>query len=145
MATPVAYGNSQARSQIGAVAAGLRHSLGQCRILNPLSEARDRTYILTDTMSGSQPAEPQPELLSLPNRADLGIVQLLGWGGAGLVGWGWQLHKFNAGEFKFNVKCDIHVTGFNIPNKDRASQHPMICRLQDRPKTKQLRNEKKHI
>ena len=29
------------------------HSLQQCWILNPLSEARDRTCILTDTMLGS--------------------------------------------------------------------------------------------
>ena len=28
-------------------------SLQQCWILNPLSEARDQTHILTDTMSGS--------------------------------------------------------------------------------------------
>ena len=33
-------------------------------ILNPLSKARDRTHILTDTMSGLQPAEPQQELLA---------------------------------------------------------------------------------
>ena len=31
----------------------LCHSLGQCQILNTLNEARDRTCILTDTMSGS--------------------------------------------------------------------------------------------
>ena len=54
----MAYGGSQARGRIGAVAAGLRqshamwdlshvrdlhHSPWQRRILNPLSEARDRT------------------------------------------------------------------------------------------------------
>ena len=33
--------------------------LGPCWILNPLSEARDPIRILTCTMSGSQPAEPQ--------------------------------------------------------------------------------------
>ena len=38
-----AHGGSQARGLIGAVAAGLHHSLGQCHILNPLSEARDQT------------------------------------------------------------------------------------------------------
>ena len=31
----------------------LHHSSWQCQILNPLSEAGDRTRILTDTMSGS--------------------------------------------------------------------------------------------
>ena len=58
---PVACGSSQARGQIGAAAAGLYHSHShrnpgselhlqstpqlswQCRILNPLGEARDRT------------------------------------------------------------------------------------------------------
>ena len=52
----VFYGSSQARGWIGATAAGLRQSLSnarsvcnlhhsswQCRILNPLSEARDQT------------------------------------------------------------------------------------------------------
>ena len=64
-ATPVAYGGSQARARIGAVAASLHHShsicdlhyslwdlsricdlhysLWQHQILNPLSEARDQT------------------------------------------------------------------------------------------------------
>ena len=40
-AAPAAYRGSQARGRIGATAAGLRHSSGQRRILNPLSEARD--------------------------------------------------------------------------------------------------------
>ena len=31
--------------------------VGLCRILNPLSKARDQTRILTETMSSSQPAE----------------------------------------------------------------------------------------
>ena len=59
MAAPVAYGNSQASSQIGATAVAydtamaipdpshswdLHHSLQQCQILNPLSQARDRTH-----------------------------------------------------------------------------------------------------
>ena len=66
-ATPMAYGGSQARGPIRAVAAGLRHShrntgsklrlwptpqltdCEQCWILNPLSEARVRTCILMDT------------------------------------------------------------------------------------------------
>ena len=34
-------------------------SLQQCQILKPLREARDRTCILMDTVSGSQPAEQQ--------------------------------------------------------------------------------------
>ena len=40
-------------------------SLQQCQILNPLKEARDRTCILTDTVLGSWPTEPQWELYSL--------------------------------------------------------------------------------
>ena len=62
-ATPTAYGSSQARGQIGPVAAGLPHSHSNVRskrhlpptpqltatlILNPLSKARDRTRILMD-------------------------------------------------------------------------------------------------
>ena len=46
--TPTAYGSSQARDRIGAVAAGLHHSSRQCRILDPLCEARDQTCILMD-------------------------------------------------------------------------------------------------
>ena len=42
-AAPMAYAGSQTRGLIGAVAASLHHSLWQCRILNPLSEARDWT------------------------------------------------------------------------------------------------------
>ena len=60
---PAAYRSSQARGQIRAVAAGLHHSHSnsgsshvcrlhhssrQHRIVNPLSEARDRTCILMD-------------------------------------------------------------------------------------------------
>ena len=54
-AAPAAYGGSQARGQIGAVATGLRQShsnvgsepqLMQHGILNPLSKARDRTHNL---------------------------------------------------------------------------------------------------
>ena len=61
MATPGAYGSSQARDQIWAAAARLHNSntkpklclwpslqLRQCWILNPLSKARDRTCILMD-------------------------------------------------------------------------------------------------
>ena len=63
---PAAYGGSQARGGIRAVAASaahatatampdlsctcnLQHSSRQCRTLNPLSEARKRTFVLTDT------------------------------------------------------------------------------------------------
>ena len=38
------------------------HSLRQGRILNPLGEARDLTCILTDTLLGFEPTEPQWEL-----------------------------------------------------------------------------------
>ena len=63
-ATAVAHGISQVRGLIRAVVAGLYHSHSnagskphlrrtphseQCQILNPLSEARDRTYVLMDT------------------------------------------------------------------------------------------------
>ena len=62
--TPLAYGSFQARGQIGATSAGLYHSHSNagselclcdlhhssqlCRILNLLSEARDRTCVLMD-------------------------------------------------------------------------------------------------
>ena len=63
-AAPVAYGSSQARGHIGAIATGLHHShsntgfelhlrptpqLRQRQILNPLSKARDQTHILMET------------------------------------------------------------------------------------------------
>ena len=63
-ATPVAYGSSLSRDQIraatGAYATAvatldlshichLHHSLHQCRIFNPLNEARNQTHILLDT------------------------------------------------------------------------------------------------
>ena len=63
-ATPLAHGSSQARGQIGAIAAGLYHSHSnsrsmphlqpapqspQCQILNPLSKAKDQTCVLMDT------------------------------------------------------------------------------------------------
>ena len=57
--TPMTYGSSQARGQIGAVAASLyhshsnkgsksylHHSSRQCRILNPLSEVMNQTRVL---------------------------------------------------------------------------------------------------
>ena len=61
---PASYGSSRARGRIGAIIVGLDHSHSntrsephlwphrsswQCLILNPLSEARDRTHILMDT------------------------------------------------------------------------------------------------
>ena len=67
MAIPMAYGNSKARGQIGlklqaytivmttpdlSSICELCCSLWQHQILNPLSEARDQTCILRDTMSG---------------------------------------------------------------------------------------------
>ena len=45
----MAYGCSQARGLIGAIAAGLHYSSWQCQILDPLSEARDWTHIFLDT------------------------------------------------------------------------------------------------
>ena len=56
-AAPMAYGGSQARGLIRAVATAmpdpshlcdLHHSSWQCQILNPLSEARDPTLVLMD-------------------------------------------------------------------------------------------------
>ena len=46
MAVPTTYGNSLARGQIGAAVASLHHSLQ----LNQLSEARDQTCSLDDTL-----------------------------------------------------------------------------------------------
>ena len=48
-ATSSAYGSPQARRQIQAAAAGLHHSSQQRGIPDPLSEARDQTFILMDT------------------------------------------------------------------------------------------------
>ena len=58
MATPTVYESSRARGQIGTAAAYLHHSFRPRLILNSLSEARDQTRILIDTVSGSLPAEP---------------------------------------------------------------------------------------
>ena len=78
MAVCIAYGSSLPGGGIRAAAAGLHHNhsnagckphlqpmLPQHWILNPLSEAGDRTHILRDTMSGSQHAELQWELPDL--------------------------------------------------------------------------------
>ena len=43
-AAPAAYGDSQARGLIGAVAAGLHHNYSNAWILNLLSKVRDRTH-----------------------------------------------------------------------------------------------------
>ena len=40
----------------------LQHRLWQCQILNPLSKARDQNLIVSGTMLGSLPAQPQQEL-----------------------------------------------------------------------------------
>ena len=47
-ATHAAYGSSQTRGRIRAIAAGLHHSSRQRQILNPLSVARAQTNILMD-------------------------------------------------------------------------------------------------
>ena len=72
-ATAVAYGNSWPRGQIGTAAACLWHShsntaskphlrlmlqLAATPDFKPLSKAWDRMHIHTDTMSGSEPAQP---------------------------------------------------------------------------------------
>ena len=78
----MAHGSSHVRGQIRATAVAyipdtatwdpshiwnLCRGLQQRQILNPLSEARDQTRILTDTMSGSSPPEPQHKLLQFFN------------------------------------------------------------------------------
>ena len=47
----LAYVTATAIADPGCVC-NLQHSLWQCQILNPLSGARNRTHILTDTVSG---------------------------------------------------------------------------------------------
>ena len=49
-AAPAAYASSQARGWIGAVAAGLHHSLSNAGSFDPLSETRDGTSVLVDTI-----------------------------------------------------------------------------------------------
>ena len=71
MATPVAYGSSQARDWIGAAAEPyaiatldlsciykLHHKLWQHQILNPLSKVRDWTLILMDINCILNPLNP---------------------------------------------------------------------------------------
>ena len=78
MAAPAAFESSQAGSQIRAAAKAYTTATGtywfqaasvsyfaDCSktwILNPVSEARDQTHVLLDTMLSSYPAEPQLEL-----------------------------------------------------------------------------------
>ena len=59
-ALPAAYGGSQSKGRIGAVAeaAGLHHRSEQCWILNSSSKARDQTCVLVDTSQISFSAEP---------------------------------------------------------------------------------------
>ena len=52
MATQATYGSSQARVQIGAVVVAYTTATATT-ILNLLKEAKDQTYILTETMPGS--------------------------------------------------------------------------------------------
>ena len=54
-AAPKVYAGSQAKGPIRATAAGLHHSSQQRRILNPLSEARDRTLFLMNPSWVCQP------------------------------------------------------------------------------------------
>ena len=77
MAAPTAYGSSWAKGQIGAIAAAYATAMAtldpshlcdlccSCQILNPLSEARDRTHILHRDNVRSLIAAPQWELCSL--------------------------------------------------------------------------------
>ena len=59
-AFPLAYGDSQARGPIGAVAPGLHHSSRQRRILNPPNKAGDQTHNLMVPTT-----EPRRELLGM--------------------------------------------------------------------------------
>ena len=52
-------------------------SLQQHQILNPLSEARNQTCILTDTMLGSLPTEPQRELQESNSENKVGVLTCL--------------------------------------------------------------------
>ena len=57
----------------------LRYTLWQCRILNPLSKARNWTRHLTDTMLVSSPAEPQQELTDLNSNALFHLLAIIPW------------------------------------------------------------------
>ena len=58
----MAYGGSQARGVIGAVASSLHHSSQQHRILNPLSKARDTNPKHHSSQPDSLTTEPRWEL-----------------------------------------------------------------------------------
>ena len=45
----------------------LYRSLWQCRIVNPVTGARDQTCIFIDTILGSKPTEPQERIFLLLN------------------------------------------------------------------------------
>ena len=81
--TPTAYEGSQARGWIRAVVAtatwnlniwNLCHSLEQCRILNPPSQAKDQTHVLMDTGSVCWPLSHNRNALPL-----ILFVYLVGW------------------------------------------------------------------
>ena len=63
-AAAVAYTTATAMPDLSHICELLCCSLQQCQIPNTLSEARDQTLILTETMSGPLPTEPQLELLN---------------------------------------------------------------------------------
>ena len=80
MAAPAAYGNSwvgaklelqlltyatATETQVLNHICDLHHSLWQCRILNPLNEARDQTHILMDTSRCLNPLRLQWELCNI--------------------------------------------------------------------------------
>ena len=49
-------------TQVSSRNCGLHCSFRQCQILNSLSETRDQTHILVETMPGSSQAEPHCEI-----------------------------------------------------------------------------------
>ena len=59
---PLAYATGTAIPDLSRVC-NLYHSSQQRQMLNPLSKSRDRTHILRETISASQPTEQQWELL----------------------------------------------------------------------------------
>ena len=70
--TPTAYGDSQARSLLRATAASLCHSSQECRILKPLSEARDWTCnLLVPSCIHFRCATMRTPKLGIPN----GVVE----------------------------------------------------------------------
>lgn len=107
LVAPVEYGGSEARGQIGAVAASLHHShsnarsephlqptpqltaMWQCQILNPLSEARVQTCILMDTNSWvcfcwATMETPHPQFSAASKK-----LLIVGLSSSFVWGWGW--------------------------------------------------------